>query len=187
MSPLTGACGDGACQHGHSNEAQLWTPGTEEIVTMTVAALQESQSKRSGEGDRGRSPGTKQKLWFEAKCFKCRGNKHKKPESPAYKTVLSKNGGGRPKGYKGASEKAREEHRPKHGNTSTRPRSTSRDSKGQQQRQAVAGLENFHDAVGAERIIIRWLRLGATSCGAQDFEDVSLCSANQRHTCGHRA
>ena len=44
--------------------------------------------------------------------------------------VLSKNNGGRPKGHKGAFEKAREEHRLKYGNASTCPRSSSRDSKG---------------------------------------------------------
>ena len=98
---------------------------------MTVTAP--SKHKGSGKGaDRGRSPGgsTKPKLWFEPECFECGANSHKRPDCPKYKAALSKNNGERPKGHKGAFEKAREEHRLKYGNTSTRPRYPSRDSKG---------------------------------------------------------
>ena len=136
MSPLLGAyaggCNDGACHHDHSNaqSAQSTTPSFEEIVAMTVAAL--SKPKGSGKGDRGRSPGgsTKPKFWFESDCFECQANSHKRPDCQKYKAVLSKNNGERPKGHKGAFEKAREKHRLKYGNTSTRPRSSSRNSSG---------------------------------------------------------
>ena len=47
-----------------------------------------------------------------------------------YTAVLSKNNGERLKGHKGSFEKAREEHKLKHGDTNTRPRSSSQDLKG---------------------------------------------------------
>ena len=134
MNPLTGRCGDGACRRDHSNAqpAQSSTASFQEIVTMTLAAVQKSQSKGSGKGnDRGRSPGdSKPKFGFEPDCFECGANGQERPDCPKSKAVLSKNSGQRPKGHKGAFEKAREEHRQKYGNTSSRPRSSSRDSKG---------------------------------------------------------
>ena len=136
MSPLAEGYSGGACRHDHSNaqSAQSSTPCFEEIVTVTMAAL--SKSKGSGKGtDRGRSPGSnKPKFWFEPDCFESGANGHKRPDCPKYKAVLSKNNGERPKGHKGAFEKAREEHRLKHGNTSTRPRSSSKRLEGQRSR-----------------------------------------------------
>ena len=85
---------------------------------MMVAAVQKAQDKGSRKVD---------VFWLTGLNAVPMGERS---ECPKDKAVPAKNGGDRPKGHKGAVERAREEHRQKHGKTSTHAIYASRDSKG---------------------------------------------------------
>ena len=105
-------------------EAMPKMPSYEEVVAMTVAALQSGNQRPPKKGDRDRRPPSKDKplkFWFDKDCWECGKNGHKRPDCPEYQALLAKNGGKRPKGHKGAFDKARDEFRRKHGARSRTP------------------------------------------------------------------
>ena len=91
----------------------------DDIVAKTVAAVQNAQSAQH-RGDknqpRPKSPGPQPgKCWFKPDCWWCGADGHQKRDCDDYKKMLAKNGGTRPKGLKGAFEKAREAWNKEHG------------------------------------------------------------------------
>lgn len=110
---------------GRRPVAELKELSLEDIVAQTVAAVQKSNPRNSPgpktEGanqQRTRSPGPAPgKFWFDKDCWFCGANGHQKRDCKQLQKVIADNGGVRPKGLKGAFEKAKEawlkEHRPR--------------------------------------------------------------------------
>ena len=90
-----------------------------DIVAKTIAAVQNAQgAKPKGDKNKPRatSPGPQPgKFWFKPDCWWCGADGHQKRDCDDYKKMLAKNGGTRPKGLKGAFEKAREAWNKEHG------------------------------------------------------------------------
>ena len=90
-----------------------------DIVAKTIAAVQNAQgAKPRGDKNqpRAKSPGPQPgKFWFKPDCWWCGADGHQKRDCEKYKKMLAENGGTRPKGLKGAFEKAREAWNKEHG------------------------------------------------------------------------
>ena len=123
-------------------------PSYEEIVAMTVAALQSGHQRPPIKSDNDRRPPSKDKpskCWFYKDCWECGKNGHKRPDCPEYQALLAKNGGKRPKGHKGAFDKARDEFRRKHGGRSRTP-SREREDKKEKRDKAIKQLRELSDS-----------------------------------------
>ena len=81
----------------------------DDIVARTLAAVQNAKANPRDKGKREKSPGPQPgKFWFKPDCWWCGADGHQKRDCNLYKKMLADNGGTRPKGLKGAFEKARD-------------------------------------------------------------------------------
>ena len=87
------------------------------IVAKTIAAVQKANfGPKAHDKPRPKSPGpTAGKFWFKPDCWWCGADGHQKRDCEKYKKMLADNNGKRPKGLKGAFEKAREAWNKEHG------------------------------------------------------------------------
>ena len=124
-------------------------PSYEDIVAMTVAAFQSGNQRPPKRSDKDRRPPSKDKpkFWFDKDCWECGKNGHKRPDCPDYQALLAKSDGKRPKGHKGAFDKARDEFRRKHGGSSRTPSRERKDKDKKNERsKAIKQLREAEDS-----------------------------------------
>ena len=95
----------------------------DDIVAKTIAAINK-QGPRGNDKSRGRSPGRSTtsgpspgKFWFKPDCWWC-GSDGQKRDCKEFQKMLADTGGFRPKGLKGAFDKAKDAWMNEHGRPS---------------------------------------------------------------------